>query len=330
MSPLRWMLIPSILCEGYEMNAQLKILFMGTPEFAVPSLNLLIENGLNIIAVVTQPDRPKGRGRKHEAPPVKIAAGRFHLPVLQPERVRDEAFLQVFRELAPDMVVLVAFGQILPKEIIESPPHGCINLHPSLLPKYRGAAPMNWTLIQGETVTGVSIIEMVEKVDAGKILLQQETAIGPEETFGKLHDRLSSEGAVLLLQAIRGIMDGSITGQPQNDALATFAPRFKKEDTRIEWNREVHEIVNLVRGLSPSPAAYSLLDGRQLKVFSASGEECTTSAPVGTILPEKGEGLPVVARNGHVYLRDVQIEGKKRLPIREFLKGYPVAGKKLE
>lgn len=307
-----------------------KIMFMGTPEFAVPSLELLVQSGCNIIAVVTQPDRPKGRGRKNEPPPVKTIAEKHGLAIHQPERVRDEFFLALFREFAPDMVVLVAFGQILPKEIIERPPLGCINLHPSLLPKYRGAAPMNWALIRGETVTGLSIIEMAEKVDAGDILLQKETAIEPGENFGSLHDRLAREGARLLLEAVRGILEGRIVGTPQDDSQATFAPRFKKEDARIDWKRDVLDIVNLIRGLSPVPAAFTVLEGRQLKVFSAEAEEGPVSEPPGAVLPNTAKGLPIAAGNGYVYLREVQVEGKKKMPVGEFLKGHAVSGKRLE
>jgi methionyl-tRNA formyltransferase len=305
-------------------------MFMGTPEFAVPSLELLIQKGLSIVAVVTQPDRPKGRGRKNEPPPIKIIAEKYGVPVHQPERVRDESFLSIFRQIAPDMVILVAFGQILPKEIIDYPRLGCINLHPSLLPKYRGAAPINWALIRGETMTGVSIIEMNEKVDAGKILLQKEVPIEPQEIFGELHDRLSHLGAQVLLKAVWGVFDGSVSRQSQDEAKATFAPRFKKEDARIAWDRDVADIVNCIRGLSPVPAAYSCIDGRQLKIFVASGEEMPVSEPAGTILPGKEQGLPVAARNGYVYLREVQIEGKKRMPARDFLRGQAVIGKKFD
>ncbi len=312
------------------MDEKHKIMFMGTPEFAVPSLELLVQSGLNLIAVITQPDRPKGRGRRQEPPPVKLVAEKHGIPVYQPERVRDESFLGAFRQMAPDMVILVAFGQILPGEIIHYPRLGCVNLHPSLLPKYRGAAPINWALIHGETVTGVSIIEMCEKVDAGKILLQRTTPIGPEEAFGELHERLSREGARLLLEAVRGIFSGSITGKAQDESRATYAPRFKKEDTRLDWNRDFVKIVNCIRGLSPVPAAYTCLDKKQLKIFAAAGEEGPVAEPAGTVLPATERGLPVAARNGHVYLGEVQMEGRKRMPIREFLKGYEMVGKKLQ
>jgi len=319
------------LVQGvFVMSEKPKIMFMGTPDFAVPTLEILIQAGFNIIAVVTQPDRPKGRGRKNEPPPVKVVAERSQLPVLQPERVRDESFLTIFRKLAPDMVILVAFGQILPQEIIKGPPLGCINLHPSLLPKYRGAAPINWTLIRGETKTGLSIIEMAEKVDAGDILLQEETAIEPDETYGNLHDRLARQGARLVLKAAQGLIAGTISKTQQDSDQATYAPRFKKEDTRIDWNANALEILNLIRGLSPVPAAFSTLEGKQLKIYTATAEEMPLTEPTGTILPLTPKGIPVAARNGYVYLKEVQMEGKKRMPAKEFFRGHEVSGKKFE
>ncbi len=298
-----------------------RVLFMGTPEFAVPTLEGLVQAGYPIIAVVTQPDRPKGRGRKSEPPPVKIIAGKYGLPVLQPERVRDEAFLKVFRELAPDAVVLVAFGQILPREIIEFPRMGCLNVHPSLLPKYRGAAPINWAIIRGEEKTGITIIRMDVGVDSGDILLQEETMIGPAETFTELHDRLAGQGAGLLLKALASVVAGTVKATPQDHTLATYAPRLKKEDGRIVWGSPVRDIVNLVRGLSSSPGAYTFIGGRQLKVFLAEGEESPVTESPGTLGSETARGLAVAAKNGYVYLREVQLEGKKRMPVRDFLRG---------
>src|SRR5512139_465313 len=203
-----------------------RILFMGTPEFAVPSLDLLVEKAWPVIGVVTQPDRPKGRRQRLVASPVKEAAGRHGLTVYQPEKVRAPEFLEIFRAIAPDMVVLVAFGQILPKEIIDGPPLGCINVHPSLLPKFRGAAPMNWALIRGEAKTGISIMRMDEGVDSGDILLQEETAIEPGETYDHLHDRLAVMGAQCLMRATEGMAEGSVRRVPQDHSLATLAPRI--------------------------------------------------------------------------------------------------------
>jgi methionyl-tRNA formyltransferase len=307
------------------MDKKPRILFMGTPEFAVPALEMLVREGYPIVAVVTQPDRPRGRGRKSEAPPVKRAAEEHRIPVLQPERVRDEAFLKIFRELDPDLVVLVAFGQILPAEMIEYPKMGCLNIHPSLLPRYRGAAPINRAIIRGEEKTGVTIIRMDAGVDSGDILIQEETPIGPDETYDDLHDRLAGQGARLLLKAIEGAGAGTLKRMPQDHALATYAPRLKKEEGHIDWRAGVKDIVNLIRGLSSSPGAYALWRGRQLKIFGASGEEVETSATPGAIGRETDRGLPIVAGNGYVYLKEVQLEGKKRMRIRDFLRGCRIS-----
>ncbi|MBN1380372.1 MAG: methionyl-tRNA formyltransferase [Deltaproteobacteria bacterium] len=302
-----------------------KILFMGTPEFAVPTLENLLKEAYPVIGVVTQPDRPKGRGKALAAPPVKIFAQEKGLTVLQPERVREEAFLKKFRILAPDMVVLVAFGQILPKAIIDFPQMGCLNVHPSLLPKYRGAAPMNWSLIRGETKTGVTIILMGEGVDSGDILLQEETSIGSEETFETLHDRLAVLGADLLVRTIEMIVEGNARRVPQDHSQATFAPRLKKEDGLINWSKTVADIVNLIRGLSPQPGAYTYLDGKKLKILNAVGEETAKGGLPGKIAAATEKGLPVQAKDGIVYLQDVQLENKKRMPVGNFLRGYRIA-----
>jgi methionyl-tRNA formyltransferase len=306
------------------MGEKPRILFMGTPGFAVPTLEGLIEKGYPLIAVVTQPDRPRGRGRKSEAPPVKTTAEKHGIDVLQPERVRDEEYIRVFRELAPELVVLVAFGQILPKEIIDFPVLGCINVHPSLLPRYRGAAPMNWALIRGDVRTGVTIMRMDEGVDSGDILLQEETPIHPEDSFDSLHDRLAGRGAQLLLKTVEGLVLGTVKRQPQDHALATYAPRLKKEDGHLNWSAGVEEILNRIRGLSSSPGAYSFVRGKQLKIFTATGGRSAASGPPGCIGTETEEGLSVAAADGHVYLKEVQLEGRKRMSVRDFLRGFRV------
>jgi methionyl-tRNA formyltransferase len=297
-----------------------KILFMGTPEFAVPSLEILLKHDDSVIGVVTQPDRPKGRGKQPAPPPLKIFAEAHQLSVLQPERVRSPEFLELFRRLAPDLVVVVAFGQILPKEMLEQPRLGCINVHPSLLPKYRGAAPLNWTILRGEKKTGVTIMQMDEGMDSGDILLQEETAIGDQETVGELHDRLAVRGAQLLMETIGMIEAGAIRRVPQDHAAATFAPRLKKEDGVIRWDADVRRIVRLIRGLSPAPCAYTFFDGKILRIFQAAEMDTPSPAPPGT-LSISGNELLVSAANGMVSLLDVQLEGKKRMPVREFLRG---------
>jgi len=303
---------------------KLDILFMGTPEFAIPSLKALLENGYNVVGVVTQPDKPKGRGKKYIAPPVKTCALKMGIPVYQPDRVRDKNFLETFRKISPDMVVLVAFGQILPKELINFPKFGCLNVHPSLLPKYRGAAPINWPIINGDRKTGVTIMLMDEGVDSGDILLQEETDIDIDDTFDDLHERLSKMGAELLIRTVRGVMDATLDGTPQDASLATLAPRLTREAGYINWDNEAGKITNLIRGLSSHPGAYSFLGDKKLKIFYAvPGKEKSSGEK------EPGEtgmlmeaGLQVATRDGHVYLKDVQLEGKKRMFIENFLRGY--------
>lgn len=308
-----------------------RILFMGTPEFAVPSLEILVEKAWPVIGVVTQPDRPRGRGQRLVASPVKEAAQRHGLSVHQPEKVRAPEFLEVFRGLAPDMVVLVAFGQILPKDIIDGPPLGCVNVHPSLLPKYRGAAPINWALIRGEAKTGVTIMRMDEGVDSGDILLQEETPIEPGETYDRLHDRLAVLGAQSLLRAIEGLTAGTIRRTPQDHSRATLAPRLKKDDGLIRWEAPARDIAHFVAGLSSVPGAFTYLDGKVLKVFAAEAEDAPQGCEEpGTIIGTGPKGLQVSAGDGYVYLKDVQLESKKRMPVGDFLRGFRfVPGKRL-
>lgn len=297
---------------------------MGTAEFAVPALALLVEQNYPLVGVVTQPDRPRGRGKALQPSPVKIFAASRNLPVLQPERVRDDVFLQTFRQLAPDLVVLAAFGQMLPEEITGQPPFACLNIHPSLLPKYRGAAPINWAIINGEKKTGITIMQMAEELDAGDIILQEEIAIGPEEASDQLHDRLSCRGAELIVRAVEMIMSGTARQVAQDGASATYAPRLKKEDGLIRWGDSVESIVNLIRGLSSHPGAYTFLDGKKLKILGAKAEVTAMGEAPGTISRQKGMGLMVAAGNGCVHLLDVQLENKKRMPVEDFLRGYQV------
>jgi methionyl-tRNA formyltransferase len=297
-----------------------KILFMGTPGFAVPSLKILLEQDQAVIGVVTQPDRQKGRGKQPAPPPLKVFAETQRLPILQPERVRSPEFLDLFKQLAPDLVVVVAFGQILPKQMLERPRLGCINVHPSLLPRYRGAAPLNWAIIRGETMAGVTIMQMDEGMDSGDILLQEETAIDDRETVGELHDRLAVRGAQLLMETIRMLEAGVVRRIPQDPAAATFAPRLRKEDGLIHWEADVRAIVRLIRGLSPSPGAYTFFDGKILRIFQAVAMVTNTQALPGVVSISESE-LLVSTANGVVSLLDVQLEGRKRMPVHEFLRG---------
>ena len=298
---------------------------MGTPKFALPSLEILVRNSYPVAAVVTQPDRPKGRGKQLVAPPVKMAAISYNIPVLQPPRIKDSSFLEILERISPDIIVVAAFGQILPKAVLDFPPLGCINVHPSLLPKYRGAAPINWTLIHGEAGTGVTIMYMDEGLDTGDILLQEETDIAPDETFGHLHDRLANLGADLLLKVVQMLEAGQASRKPQDNSRSSYAPMLKKEDGLIYWNKEVSTIVNRIRGLSPSPGAYTFLDGKTLKIFAATGTEQPVSGQPGQLGNLTDLGLQVTARNGYVYLKDIQMENRKRMDVSDFLRGYKLS-----
>ncbi len=304
-----------------------KILFMGTPEFAVPSLEALVEAGYNVVGAVTQPDRPKGRGRKLIPPPVKTRALELGIAVYQPERVRARSFLEIFLDIAPEMVVLVAFGQILPLEIIEAPRFGCINVHPSLLPRYRGAAPINWSIINGDRETGVTIMLMDEGVDSGDILLQQAVPIDPDEIFDDLHGRLSILGADLLVSAVKDRIDGISERKVQDHSMVSLAPRLERGVGYINWKDDPDKIVNLIRGLSSSPGAYSFFRDKKLKIlYAVAGKERASGekepGKMGRLMEA---GLQVATQDGHVYLKEVQLEGKKRMMIEEFLRGHPLA-----
>jgi methionyl-tRNA formyltransferase len=302
-----------------------RILFMGTPAFALPALDTLLAGSLPVIAAVTQPDRPVGRGQKEAAPPVKLLAQKSGVPVLQPQTVKDASFLEKFYSLKPDMVVVAAFGQILPKMIIDFPPLGCLNIHPSLLPKYRGAAPLNWSIIRGEKKTGVTIMLMDEGMDSGDILAQEETLLDDEETYGQLHDRLAKNGAALLMKTIAQVVSGKAHRRRQDPSGVTFAPRLTRETCKINWQKSAVHVVNLIRGLCPSPAAYTYLDGQLLKIYAAAAEPGPTDQPPGTIGNAVTDGLPVAVSDGHVILKDIQLAGKKRMLMVEFLRGYRLA-----
>jgi methionyl-tRNA formyltransferase len=253
---------------------------------------------------------------------VKIQAQKFGLPVFQPQKVREPSFLEIFQKLNPEMVVVAAYGQILPKAIIDFPPMRCLNIHPSLLPKYRGAAPINWTIIRGETKTGVTIMDMDEGMDSGDILLQQETVIDDGESYGQLHDRLAIQGADLLLAAIEQMSAGTALRKTQDASEATFAPRLKKENGRINWNSDSGNIINLIRGLSPDPTAYTSLSGQILKIYTAEAEKNGHSDTPGTIVTKTDRGLAVAAADGYVFLKEIQLAGKKRMSVTDFLRGH--------
>lgn len=300
----------------------LRIVFMGTPEFACPTLRTLIERGEQVVAVVTQPDRPKGRGQQTLPPPVKVVALEHGIPVLQPVKVRLPESIEEIRALEPDLVVVVAFGQILPKALLDIPKKGCINVHASLLPRYRGAAPLNWCIVNGETETGVTTMMMDVGLDTGDMLLKRATPIDPDEDTQSLHDRMSALGAELLAETLDRLVAGDLVPEKQDDALTCYAPMMKKEDGLIDWTRSAQSIKNQVRGMTPWPGAYSTLDGRFLKVYRV--QTAANSGVAGTVLSAGRDGIEVACGEGSLLIRELQLEGKKRMAAGDFLAGYKV------
>ncbi len=301
------------------MTQGLRIVFMGTPLFACPTLQRLVDRGDRVLAVVTQPDRPKGRGQKALPPPVKELAERHGLPVLQPPKIRVAEFVETIRTLNPDLIVVVAYGQILPKAVLDIPRYGCINVHASLLPRYRGAAPLNWCIINGEQETGVTTMLMDEGLDTGDMLLKRVTAIDPDENTSTLHDRLALLGAEALAETIDLLVQGTLVPEKQDDALSCYAPLLKKEDGLIDWSRNGVAIKNLVCGMTPWPGAFTYLDGKLLKIYRV--RIGTGSGSPGTVLEAGKDGIVVACADGSVLIEDLQLEGKKRLTAREFLAG---------
>jgi len=304
------------------------MIFMGTPEFALPSLKALYEARQEIILVITQPDRPKGRGLRVSPSPVKELALSLNLPLLQPERLRDSSFLDKIQELRPQIIVVVAYGQILPREVLSLPEYGCVNLHPSLLPKYRGPAPIAWAILQGEDKTGVTTMLLGEGLDDGPILLQREVAIGPDDTAAVLHDRLAHTGAELLLETISGLEKGTIHPLPQPEELASYAPKLTKEAGQIDWSRPAQSIHNQVRATNPWPGAYTYYQGDVLKVWQTrltlGLAEPVTEARPGEILGIQEEGLLVQTGDRPLLIIEVQRPGGKRMSLLEYVKGHPL------
>lgn len=314
----------------------MKVIFMGTPDFSVGTLEMLIQAGHEITLVVTQPDKPKGRGKSMQFPPVKEAALAHSLEVYQPKRVREPECIEYLRKFEADIIVVVAFGQILPKEILKMPRYGCVNVHASLLPKYRGAAPIQWAVINGETVTGVTTMRMDEGLDTGDMILKEEVALEPEETGGSLFDRLAKTGAELCVKTLTAIEQGTAVYTPQDHANATHTTMIKKQLGEIDWTKSAVELERLVRGLNPWPSAYTHLNGKTLKIWKALVQK-ETDLPEelvrepGTIVKADKNTIEVQTGQGILELLEIQLEGKKRMTTDAFLRGFPVkAGEKLE
>jgi methionyl-tRNA formyltransferase len=306
----------------------IRTVFMGTPEFALHTLQGLVDAGLNLVGVYTQPDRPKGRGKQLAAPPVKELALRHGIPVYQPVKLRAPEAVAGLEALAPDLIVVVAYGQILPKSVLEIPRYGCINVHASLLPKYRGAAPINKAIMDGETVTGITTMLMDEGLDTGDMLVKRSLAIGPRETAGELHDRLALLGRETMEETLAQLCAGTLAPEKQDSALTSYAPMLKKEDGRLDWNRPAIELHNQVRGLDPWPGAYTLLNGELLKL--ASTRVAAGRGEPGCILAAEADGVQVACGEGVLVIGALQLAGRKRLAAAEFMRGQPLpAGTRL-
>jgi len=302
----------------------MKLVFMGTPEFALPSLNALHQSGHTVLAVVCQPDRPKGRGGRLTPPPVKAMAERFELPILQPTKMKDPIFLGDLRALEPEVIVVVAFGRILPAAILDLPPRGCINVHASLLPKYRGAAPIQWAIINGEQETGVTTMRLDPGMDTGDILLQERMPILPEDTAGSLSARLAERGADLMIRTLKGLESGEILPVPQDHAQATLAPILEKEAGKIDWTQAAVDILNRVRGLSPWPGAYTFYQDERWSIWKAKMGDPTAGGAPGTILKTGREGISVATSQGLLEILELQPANRRRMTAGEFLAGHSV------
>ncbi len=298
----------------------MKIIFFGSGAFGLPSLSALIKAKENLVAVITAPDKPKGRGLKLNETPIKEKAISYNLPVLQPEDTKEPYFREALFSLNPDLGILIAFGSILNKEIINLPKMGIINLHPSLLPKYRGSAPIPRAIIKGEKETGNSIIKINEGVDSGAIIIQERAKIKPEDTARSLSERMAEEGASLLLEAICILKEGRVELKIQDEKEATFAPKLKKSDGLIDWKKEANEIYNLVRGLNPWPSAYTYLEGKRLKIWETEVKE--EQGKSGEIIKADKNGILVGCKKDSLLIKSLQLEGKKKISAGEFLRGH--------
>lgn len=302
----------------------MRVIFMGTPDFAVPSLEALLTKH-EVVLVVTQPDKPKGRGKKMVPTPVKACALEHGIPVLQPEKVKEPEFVEQLRSYEPDLIAVTAFGQILSEPILEMPKYGCINVHGSLLPKYRGAAPMQWSIIDGEKVTGITTMYMAKGLDSGDMLLKAEVEITDEDTFATIHDKMAVTGANLLLDTLDQLEAGTLERIPQDHDAATYAPMITKETGHIDWSKNRQDIINLIRGLNPVPAAYTTYEEEVLKIFGAVISDVQADdAANGEIVAVVKKGFVVKCGDGCLLITEVQARGGKRMMTDAYLRGHAV------
>lgn len=303
----------------------MKILFMGTPDFAVPSLDALAAAGHQLVGAFSQPDKPRNRGMKLQPTPVKVCAERLGVPVFQPTKLRDGTALETIRQLDPDLIVVAAYGRILPQEILDYPRLGCINVHSSLLPKYRGAAPIHWAILNGEKETGVTIMHMALALDAGDIIRQRATPIDPDETVEDLHDRLARLGAELLVETVAQLADGTATRTPQEESQVTLAPMLSRALSPMDWTRPARALHDQVRGLIPWPAAVTELGGVRCKILATTVLDETTGKAPGSVVAADKTGLKLACGDGRVLRIDrLQADGGKRLAAADYLRGHPI------
>lgn len=302
----------------------MKIIFMGTPDFAVGTLEALIEAGHEVVLAVTQPDKPKGRGKEMQYTPVKECALKYDIPVFQPRRVREPECVEELRKYDADIMVVVAFGQILPKEILEMCSYGCVNVHASLLPKYRGSAPIQWAIIDGEEVTGVTTMQMDEGLDTGDMLLKTEIPIEPKETGGSLFDKLADAGAKLCVETLKALEDKTATWEPQGETPTDYARMLNKELGNIKWESTAVQIERLIRGLNPWPSAYTDWNGKVMKIWEAEVVDTDSNEAPGTIVKVEKDGFYVQTGKGQIKVLSLQIPGKKRMEADAFLRGYQI------
>lgn len=316
----------------------MRIIFMGTPDFAVPCLEALVKSGEEILGVITQPDRPKGRGKQLTPSPVKVKATEYGIPVYQPERIKTPEFVSLLKGIQTELIVVVAFGQLLSPEILNLPPYGCVNVHASLLPNYRGAAPIHRAVLNGEKTTGVTTMFMDKGLDTGDMILCQPIPITPEDTVGTIHDKLAEVGAQLLLKTIEGIKLGQAPRKPQDSSKATYAEMLRREHELIDWGRGAEQLWNQIRGMNPWPGAYTLWEDKVLKVWKAEvmtvgreaggvdvgeGEVVKDSGKVLKVIP--GRGLVVQTGQGQLLLQEIQLQGSRRLRVEEFIRGHNIS-----
>lgn len=300
----------------------MKVIFMGTPDFSVGTLEALVKAGHEVVLAVTQPDKPKGRGKEMQFTPVKEAALRHDIPVFQPKKVRDPECMEELRKYHADIMVVIAFGQILPQEILDMTPYGCVNVHASLLPKYRGAAPIQWSIIDGEEVTGVTTMQMDAGLDTGDMLLKTEIKIEADETGGSLHDKLAEAGATLCVETLKALEEKTVTPEKQGETPTAYAKMLDKKLGNIDWTMDAVSIERLIRGLNPWPSAYTMWNGKVMKIWRGEVLEASGEQMPGTIVAVSKDSFTVQTGKGQLRILELQLQGKKRMDAAAFLRGY--------